>query len=246
MCVPERNIRYKEGISHTNEEISVGKIKARLIEIKRKTDDIFITFLYRSHSIAIPNFIKDLNLHIESCQNLKNHIIVGDINIDILKLNENSNDYVKNYLNLGFRPFINIPTRVTANSSSCIDHIFGKLPGNASISLMTCDLDVTDHYATMILADTDIDMQKIKTNKLKKLNYIKLKELASTIDCTSIYEVQDIDEIVQIFITKIQNIINKSTKLIQCKKKNKPRKTWITKDIMESCNTKNNLYKYVK
>ena len=173
-------IYIRKGISHTNKIISVGRIKALFTQIKTKSEDIYITSLYRSHYIAIPNFIEDLRLHIENNQNLKNHIIVGDININILNVNKNSNEYINNYLNGGYRSFINAPTRVIANSSSCIDHIFGKLPENASISSMTCDLDITDHYATMLLVDTIINAQENKSKKNKKA---KLHQIKRTSQC---------------------------------------------------------------
>ena len=106
----------------------------------------------------------------------------------------------QHFLYSGYRPFINTLTRVTGNFSSCIDHIFGKLPETASTIAMTCDLDITDHYATMMFVNWETNSHEKKTNVHKKLNYNKLKHLASVIDWTSIFETQNINTTAQFWL----------------------------------------------
>ena len=55
-----------------------------------------------------------------------NYIIVGDFNIDLLKYNLVTpvTDYVNSLHSMGCNVSVDLPTRVTCNSSTCIDHIF--------------------------------------------------------------------------------------------------------------------------
>jgi hypothetical protein len=71
-----------------------------------------VTGCYRSPSDNIDAFLFSLNNYLTQNSELKNHIICGDINIDILK---NYNQNVINYLNIfasyGFYSCINNLTR---------------------------------------------------------------------------------------------------------------------------------------
>ena len=60
---------------------------------------------------------------------MKNVIIVGDFNLDLLKYKQNShiNDYLENILSSGYMPNITFPTRLTSNSGSLIDNVFTKM-----------------------------------------------------------------------------------------------------------------------
>ena len=73
----------------------------------------------------------------------KSALYIGDLNIDILDENSNS-DFINAMYSKHFFPLINIPTRVTENSATCLDHIwynsFNTLISGSFV------LDVSDHY----------------------------------------------------------------------------------------------------
>ena len=76
------------------------------------------------------------------------YIIVGDININTLKYNiaQNVTDYVNALHSVGCNVCIDSPTRVTSDSSSCIDHIYSNLCSSRLFSNIIMN-DVSDHFA---------------------------------------------------------------------------------------------------
>lgn len=54
----------------------------------------------------------------------KNLIFAGDINLNILKLNRTSERYIIKMAGYGLESEITVPTRVTKDSETLIDHIF--------------------------------------------------------------------------------------------------------------------------
>ena len=79
-----------------------------------------------------------------------NYIIVGDFNIDLLKYNLVTpvTNYVNSLHSMRCNVSVDLPTRVTCNSSTCIDHVYSnfdsdKLGNNVLVS------DVSDHYSTL-------------------------------------------------------------------------------------------------
>ena len=63
-----------------------------------------------------------------------NSVIVGYINLDLLKIKEKKviNDYLKNILSFGFNPKIDYPTRLAHKSATLIDNIFSNESHNMS------------------------------------------------------------------------------------------------------------------
>ena len=80
-------------------------------------------------------FIKD-NIHFKIRDDISNMyninkdnkigVIMGDMNIDLLKCNchNKTNEYLDNLFSYGFIPTISKPTRVTRSSATLIDHIY--------------------------------------------------------------------------------------------------------------------------
>ena len=73
--------------------------------------------------------------------------IMGDMNIDLLKLNEHwkTGEYVENIFTHGFIPLITKPTRITDHSATLIDHIYTNRTDTNMTSgiIMT---DISDHF----------------------------------------------------------------------------------------------------
>lgn len=93
-----------------------------------KVDDLIFSLIciYRSPNDDLENFIIGLDLFLSQISNTFLSIFCGDININILKNSNKSNDYLNIMARNGFLPCINNFTRETNSSGSCIDHIFIK------------------------------------------------------------------------------------------------------------------------
>ena len=91
-------------------------------------------------------------------------IIGGDININLLKLeNKTTEDYFNYLIENNFIPCISIPTRITDKTFILIDHIFLRLPKSKINSLTSSGClisDISDHLPNFLLLQT-----KVKSNK---------------------------------------------------------------------------------
>ena len=107
----------------------------------------FFTLFYCSPGRNKFNYISHIEEQIK--QNFRNHVILGDINIDLLSesdLKQNLIDTVKSY-NFSINSK-NKPTRETATTLSCIDFIASNLEVTESNILKT---SISDHYAMQIV-----------------------------------------------------------------------------------------------
>ena len=81
-------------------------------------------------------------------------ILVGDINIDLLKKNSKRDEYLNIISSHGMENCnISIPIRVDIlwNTSTLIDHIFVRTKKiNVEINVSVIDVDISDHYPQFI------------------------------------------------------------------------------------------------
>lgn len=118
------------------------------IELKSHNETSFLASIYRPPKGNLCNFQQALDqlLNLIDGRNYSNYYILGDWNIDLLKINDTG---VLDFMNLiyswGFFPITNKPTRVTDNSATLIDHIWTTRP---SKNIKNCIIytDITDHF----------------------------------------------------------------------------------------------------
>ena len=82
-------------------------------------------------------------------KNLKNLVLAGDFNINVLDFETNKN--VQDFLSLMFRyimiPLTNKPTRVTRYSANAIDNIItNSVTGHNNCKLVIIKTDLSDHF----------------------------------------------------------------------------------------------------
>jgi len=99
--------------------------------------------VYRSPSGDLGLFIDDLD---NRCR-WTTHWLVSDVNCNILPGSTEPLAQRLFYTELaGFISCIDIPTRVTANTSSCIDHIFTDTKLEDLLESAVIKSELTDHY----------------------------------------------------------------------------------------------------
>ena len=88
-----------------------------------------------------------------------NFIMMGDINIDLLKFSTHNktNEYLDNTFSQGYIPIITKPTRVTQYSATLIDHIYINKQTNTTSGIIITD--IADHFGIFSIIHT-----KSKTN----------------------------------------------------------------------------------
>lgn len=118
------------------------------VEIKMENNIIFnIHLIYRHPNGNLKIFFEDLKRLIKSLNKNQNNLILGDINIDLNNINHNDvltyNDIMHKY---GLFPLILLPTRVTNNHQSLLDHMFFNNPNLCKIQSGNLIDEDTDHY----------------------------------------------------------------------------------------------------
>ena len=136
-------------------EMSIGN--------RKKRDNYIIGVVYRHPGGSVKDldyFTKKLE-HIMMQANTENKkcIILGDLNIDGLKINTNDHvgNFFKTVMEQDFVPSITIPTRVVDTSVSIIDHIIVNrdvLKNGVKTGNLYCG--ITDHLPNFIMINSQI------------------------------------------------------------------------------------------
>ena len=218
-----------------------------------KNDSFVIGVIYRHPDHAYRSFSYRLGQNIEKLnKNKSNFIIVGDINIDLLKYNlaRNITDYTNIIKSSGCNIHCNLPTRITRDTRSCIDHVYSNFD-QYTVDTSVITSDISDHYSTLSKFSTvsfhdkklkNVYKRKFKLNIEEENNFISdLNTLLNNDVIKSLCSCPSI--MAKILLQSYQNLINKYFPLKKVSKKalkfiNKP---WLTKGLKISIKNKNRL-----
>ena len=134
--------RERHDLSVNNDDI----IESQFIELT-KPKNLIVGVIYRPPNDKLELFKNSLSelLHKIDSQK-KKCFLMGDFNIDLLKIEENqhTNDILNHMFSSSFFPLISRPTRITSRSATLIDNIFvNSLEDNFTSGLLFTDL--SDH-----------------------------------------------------------------------------------------------------
>jgi hypothetical protein len=137
-----RNFEYEKIYNETSFEFITLKLK-----FKNKKA-FYVSSVYRppDSSISANNWNELLDLL--SCPAGSEHIILGDINVDLLK--SDSKEWINSAKISGYNQLIDSPTRVTDSTTSLIDHIYVSSMDNIS-SFGNLDIPLSDHQLIFVL-----------------------------------------------------------------------------------------------
>ncbi|KAJ8666261.1 hypothetical protein QAD02_007923 [Eretmocerus hayati] len=132
---------------------------------------VVISTIYRSHDYPKEKFIKDMQDFTDFEKDLKNHIIIGDFNINILENDKYSNELLNNFYEMAYEPYFSKDTRISSNLSdgTCIDNAFIKT--NLDIESYRIDQPFTDHYPLLLRVSQPIQTGRINHNTRNRINY---------------------------------------------------------------------------
>ena len=223
------------------------------IEITLENAKKMLVGCFYRHHTSIKLFVDDFLLDILNKVRLeKNKIcsIMGDFNIDLLKIDEHDDtNYFYNILSTyGFRPLILQPTRITSSSATLIDNIFindmsvESVGGNISTS-------ISDHFPQFCSFDVKAKKQHNKGPKFgrsyKNFNDDEFQNELKVINWDRLFKDKNIDEQVSIFLGKINGLLDEMAPVRRLTKKeiNLKQNPWITRGILKSMRSRDKLYK---
>nr|CAH7725589.1 unnamed protein product [Callosobruchus chinensis] len=218
---------------------NIGDVKSIELEVGEKKD-FLVTCMYRSPSINDKEFVGNLADYLYSQKHVKKHFITGDINLDILKTNNQcTEDYKTIMSSFGYVSYINKYTR--PSTKTCIDHFYVKGDQELSkIHAFVINYKITDHCPILIsFSSANRHRNENKTSYLKAdvKNHF----------WHEVFHPQDVNIATSNFVQKLQFFIQKNTQTVRKTRRKDPLKPWITKAILRCINKKNHaLWQSVK
>ena len=264
--IPENNFYGGVGIYVHNsitdvcvmDELNIGKscrcprcenesIFLKLTYCKR---DFIVGGICRHPNGNVKHFVSDLEVSLDKIPDGISAILAGDINIDIIKYNnEETVHYLTTLLSCRFLPYITLPTRITEYSATCIDHIFVKLSKTSRAiysdilaGMLYCD--ITDHLPCFVsLKCIDyINMNEIpKVRLYGERNCQIFVEMMTTKQWDSLYT-ENVDWYTA-FINCVKSFYEQSFPWVTVSRKRIKDKSWISKGLKISMKHNHRLYK---
>ena len=178
----------------------------------------------------------------------KKGIIMGDMNIDILKYgsNDRTNIYIDGIFSRGFLPRILKPTRVTHRSATLIDHIFtNDITASSSSGIIIND--VADHFATFHISSTNSKITQPLIKHIRSFsedNIAKFRSELDLIDFSSIFLSDCPNDAYTSFIDSYKLPFDKSfpLKAVCIGTRNSKREPWMTAGLLNSSRHKHKLF----
>ena len=209
--------------------------------------NLIIFALYRSPNSSVSEFVNHVDLVAREYFN-KAVLYVGDLNVDVI--NEDSSSELVNVMFSHYLyPLISVPTRVTGNSATCIDHMwYNRHNVSHSGAFVT---DFSDHYLIFCVLNISIDRSPLKKvfrnhsqSNLNLLNTHLSLLYNSYFEVTGLFNVNEKSDY---FLDGLWDAYNESCPLkiksISYKSILRP---WITKSIISQINYKHLLFKRFK
>ncbi|XP_033116597.1 uncharacterized protein LOC117116632, partial [Anneissia japonica] len=235
-------------------ELSIMKadIEALFVEIVEMgwKNNLIVGVVYRPPKGNIYNFMNELN-SLLSNQLLKGKhlILMGDFNIDLLKVDQNSkvNEFIDLCTSFSVLPLITKPTRVENSSATLIDNMFSNIqPFSESGIIVT---DVSDHFLvfTELLRytgqkDAPLIQRKFVYNER---NLSIFRERLAMGKWDSVFCTEDIETSYNNFLNTFKALHDDffQMKVVKPRKSKKSaRKSWINKHLLKRINKKCRLY----
>nr|CAI5839588.1 unnamed protein product [Callosobruchus analis] len=229
----------------------IGVVTALECSFTFNNVSFIITGVYIPNPTNVPDFINNLDVYLRNIPKCDISLL-GDMNIDLAQECEYNNlRYVNMLQQYGYVSQINIPTRVEANSSMVIDHIF--LKANRFItsdSHLICNpilLDncMTDHYPVLLNIEYSNKINRFLDRSnylLKKIVETKLVNSLQAVNWNNIYSESD----AEIANNKLQKCIDEVTSYVKITNNTRKLKPWMTAGILTSIRRRDKLKQYLK
>ena len=171
--------------------------------------------------------------------------IVGDFNIDLLKyqIHSDTETYLETLLEYSLLPIVTLPTRISHNSTTIIDHISTSfLDNNYDVGIIISDL--SDHFPvfyTRSMHDNILDPPELSTIRRINDNTKEIfNNLLQNYDWTHVLNNFNPASSFDDFFQVIDFCYNQAfpEMVVRPAKRNKPNSPWMTKGILKSRNVK--------
>lgn len=241
-------IYLKTSIGYEVEFPDSSSYESMLIKMKINGQILSILAVYRPPGKTnIQTYISEIKRSIIEKDFSKNLIIVGDINIDMNKTIKGNQLYLDFISSSGLQSCNNMSTRedTKKNTSTNIDHVlvrFKSIP--AYIAAGRVETDISDHYSLFFTVDHESKLIT-KADTIKEISRIdneKAKLMIAETDWSNVMKQKKSEQIYEEFTKKMLDIYDKATYVQKPLKSRRPY-PWMTKELLQLCKVREELYK---
>jgi len=224
------------------------------VNIDLNGTNVIVYGIYRPPDRNILTFVSDIAGLFTDFKRDDHVFIVGDLNVDIISPTPAGEEFLSACFTSTFLPLINVPTHVSNNVSSCLDHIwYNKL---CNVRSGAFDVDITDHYiifsSVQLPCGGDQFFTKLfrdhSRTSLDAMN-VELQRFVPDFDyiLANVQDDVNVDDLVHMFTTQLYGIYNRCCH-IRSKRisYNRYLKPWITDNLLSCIRRKHYLYRLFK
>lgn len=205
---------------------------------------LLIVALYRLHAQSLSTFLTDLDLVLSGSKE-RNVIVIGDMNLCLLKQSTLLDNYLSIMSSHGFDQLIDVPTR----GNSCLDHIFSKSRDNFIFNAKVFSSGRSDHDALaceIIVENSSVNSSDTPPTNQRRVDFFHLKGILGSADWSVVYQENDPNIAFDKFLYILKNKIEESTNNLVYHNKLKILKPWMTAALCKRQAFRNLLYKKSK
>ena len=223
------------------------------ISLDTENDKFVIIGTYRPPSSLLNRFNTEYFEYLSRADSRRNLIILGDFNVDTLNVNRSLDvlTFIDNFKCEHLQSLINLPTRKTHHSETCLDHIYVNTINTCPSGVI--ELAVSDHHAVFCSIpyssrNNNTNLKAIKFRDHSDRNIFKFREdLINKLNNFHNLEVLSIHDQFEIFNDILFKLYDKNfpikTKNISNKRNQNP---WITNALLNRINEKHRLFRLWK
>jgi hypothetical protein len=181
-------------------------------------------------------------------KNAKDIMLVGDVNIDLLKTGSHSDSgvYLDTLLENGLLPLVTLPTRIGNRCASIIDHISTNITDD-SYDVGIIVSDISDHFPVFYVRHFENKKEKVLPIKVRKIDERSKLEFRSALenhDWNNVINNFNPESSFDNFFEVVNFYYERSfpEKFINPSNKNKIKSPWMTEGLMKSRKHKQKLY----
>ena len=220
------------------------------IEIFKPGKNVIIGVCYRPPGQSVKaylNHLKDM-LSVVNSEH-KECILLGDFNIDLMKLNTSSysNEFLETFYAYSFLPMISKPTRITDKSMTLIDNIYSNYDDNVCTFSGIMVTDISDHLPIFYVLENDVsDNHNVKYQMQHEINDVNICKFMQQLEEYNImFKENDIKDPQYLYTHFIEFYCNTFNQCFPLKRVKPPKnnKSWYTYELKKLSSKKDSLYK---
>ena len=242
---------------YKNGNLQLNHLESICVTVMLGADPVNICLVYRRPSSNVASFLEEYN---ELQRKINKHkcIIVGDVNLDLLKYEKSGcvRSFVECNSQNSFFPIINLPTRISSHSATLIDQAWSNFLFETSTTGHVIRCDISDHFAIGVHVQNSATADYIPESSPNYRSWIgvedgslmrsmesKLHEIDLGQNVSIENSICSLIDIINCSIDETCPLIHRSrTKHISSKLK-----PWISNDLLNLIKEKNKLFsKYCK